>query len=49
MGPLKLFKNCVKILNDYCKGNDKLNEKNKNICKLFCLGYIRAYCYMFTK
>jgi hypothetical protein len=34
-------------LNDYNKGNDKLDGKNKNICKLFCLGYIRAYCYTF--
>ena len=49
MGPLKLFNNCVKILNDYYKGKNQLNDKNKNMCKLFCLGYIRAYCYMFTK
>ena len=32
---------------DYCKGNEKLEGKNKNMCKLFCLGYIRAYCYKF--
>ena len=46
-GPFKLFNKCIKYLNDYNKGNDKLDGKNKNICKLFCLGYIRAYCYTF--
>ena len=44
IGPLKLFSKCVKYLLDYNKGNTKLDGKNKNICKLFCLGYIRAYC-----
>ena len=46
-GPLKLFTKCIKYLIDYNKGNDKLDGKNKNFCKLFCLGYIRAYCYTF--
>jgi hypothetical protein len=32
---------------DYCKSNEKLEGKNKNMCKLFCHGYIRAYCYKF--
>ena len=47
IGPLRLFKKCVKYLLDYCKGSEKLEGKNKNMCKLFCLGYIRAYCYKF--
>ncbi len=47
IGPLKLFSKCVKYLIDYNKGNSKLEGKNKNICKLFCLGYIRAYCSTF--
>jgi len=49
IGPLKLFNKCVKYLLDYKKGNKKLDEKNKNICKLFCLGYIRVYCYKFIE
>ena len=48
MGPLKLFSNCIKYLNDYIKKNNKIDGLNKNISKLFCLGYIRAYCYKFT-
>ena len=47
IGPLKLFNKCVKYLIDYNNGSEKLEGKNKNICKLFCLGYIRAYCYKF--
>ena len=47
IGPLKLFNKCVKYLSDYKKGNNKLDGKNKNICKLFCLGYLRAYCNKF--
>ena len=47
VGPLKLFNKCVKFLIDYNKGNSKLDGKNKNFCKLFCLGYIRAYCNTF--
>ena len=47
IGPLKLFNKCVKYLLDYNKGNTKLDGKNKNICKLFCIGYIRVYCWKF--
>jgi len=47
IGPLKLFNKCVKYLIDYNKDNEKFEGKNKNICKLFCLGYIRAYCNKF--
>ena len=47
-GPLKLFSNCIKYLNDFIKKSNKLDELNKNISKLFCIGYIRAYCYTFT-
>ena len=46
-GPLKLFKESIKMLNNYKKGSRNLEGKNKNICKLFCIGYIRAYCYTF--
>jgi len=47
IGPLKLFNKCVKYLLDYNKEIEKFEGKNKNICKLFCLGYIRAYCNKF--
>ena len=50
MGPLKLFNKCVKYLLDYNKDkekNEKFEGKNKNMCKLFCLGYIRGYCFKF--
>jgi len=46
-GPLKLFKECIQMLNSYKKKSKNLEGKNKNICKLFCIGYIRAYCYTF--
>ena len=46
-GPLKLFNKCIKYLSDYNKRIEKFSGKNKNICKFFCLGYIRAYCYKF--
>ena len=46
-GPLKLFKECVKYLNKYLNEIKKLNNKNKNICKLFCIGYIKSFCYTF--
>lgn len=48
MGPLKLFKDCIKYLNNYNKDSNKLEGKNnKNICKLFCIAYIKIYCYRF--
>ena len=44
IGPLKLFSDCINYLNDYI---NKKYKENKNICKLFCIGYIKAYCYTF--
>ena len=48
-GPLGLFKRCLKLLNSYKE--DKLNneKENKNLALLFCIGYIRAYCYKFIQ
>ena len=48
-GPLKLFKDCASFLNEYRKGDNNNEKKNKNLCKLFCIGYIRAYCYKFIQ
>ena len=47
IGPLKLFKDCLKFLNKLNKESKKYEGKNKNISKLFCIGYIKAYCYTF--
>ena len=49
VGPLKLFQNCIIFLNLYNKGNYNNGNGNKNLCKLFCIGYIRAYCYKFIQ
>ena len=47
-GPLKLFSECVVFLNDL-KNNNDLKGANKNLCKLFSIGYIKSYCYNFIK
>ena len=50
VGPLKIFKDCIKFLNDYNKEiieNQKNEGKNKNLKKLFCIAYIKCYCYTF--
>ena len=52
VGPLKLFKDCIKFLNNYNKENSYKNNsykesKNKNLNKLFCIAYIKTYCYTF--
>ena len=44
--PLKVFKNCIKNLDEYNDKNKNKN-KNKNITKLFCIGFIKAFCYTF--
>ena len=46
--PLKVFKDCIKNLEDYNDKNKNKN-KNKNICKLFCIAYIKTFCYKFIK
>ena len=47
--PLTIFKECNDFLYDFKKNSDKYFKKCKNITILFCLGYIRAYCYLFIK
>ena len=47
--PLTIFLDCSDFLNDFKIDVDKFYGKNANITKLFCLGYIRAYCYTFIK
>ena len=45
LGPLKLFSDCINYLNKF--KNKRFEKRNKNLCKLFCIGYIKAYCYKF--
>ena len=46
-GPLKLFKDCVIFLNLYKKGSFDKEKTNKNLAKLFCIGYIKSYCFKY--
>lgn len=47
--PFTIFQDCVKYLVEYT--NNKLLEKykNKEFCKIFCLGYIKTFCFVFIK
>ena len=47
--PLTIFLDCSDFLNEFKIDVDKFYNKNANITKLFCLGYIRSYCYKFIK
>lgn len=44
--PLNVFKKCIINLDEY---NDKnsTDDKNKNISKLFSIGFIKTFCFMF--
>ena len=50
-GHLYVFKECNKFLSDINKDeiDEELNKKNINITKIFCIGYIKTFCYMFIK
>ena len=45
---LEIFEDCVKFLVKY-NFSDKLGSEIRYIRKLFCIGYIRVYCYTFIK
>ena len=47
--PLDIFKECINFLEDLIEKNKKYEKNNKYITKLFCLGYIRIFCYIFIK
>ena len=49
--PLDVFKECITFLHDYLENPKKLEKENKlkNISMLFCLGYIKAFCFTFIK
>ena len=46
--PLEIFEYCVNFLYIY-NFTDKLDGEIKHIIKLYCIGYIKAYCYTFIK
>ena len=46
--PLEIFEDCVKFLVKY-NFTDKLSAEIKHIRKLFCIGFIKVYCYKFIK
>ena len=45
--PLDVFKDCSTFLFEYKMGKIKGHGKLKNVTKLFCLGYIKSFCYSF--
>ena len=47
--PLDILKECYKVLDYYIFEPKKLDKKLKEICILFCLGYIKTYIHTFIK
>jgi len=49
--PMEVLKDCYKFLQDLIDENkkDEIGKNNKYITKLFCLGYIKTFCYIFIK
>ena len=48
--PLKILKECYELLNSYMFKLEELGSKYlKETCKLFCLGYIKSFLYIFIK
>ena len=45
--PLEVFDECVKLLNNYNNNSNNLKNKNKNVCKLFSIGYIKSFLFTF--
>ena len=47
--PLEVFEECNNFLSDLKEKNIVLQDKNKRVTKLFCISYIKSYCYIFIK
>ena len=46
--PLDVFKKTIEYLKDYLNHKEKIENKNNiNICKLFCIAYIKTFSYIF--
>ena len=46
-GPLDIFKECIKFLIELI--NNKINEGLTYITQLYCIGYIKTFCYTFIQ
>ena len=47
--PLEILKKCITFLEYYYNKSEKIASKLKELCKLFCMGYIKTYCYTFIE
>ena len=47
--PLEIFEECNIFLSELQKSAIKFHEKCYRITKLFCIGYIKSFCYTFIK
>ena len=47
--PLDIFEKCIAFLKDYIKKSKKIEKKLKNVSKIYCIGYIKAFCSTFVK
>ena len=47
--PFTILKDCYQFLNDYINTPGKFDSQKKEICKLYCIGYIKTYIYKFAK
>ena len=45
--PLLILMECIKFLENYISKPEDMENKLKDLCKLFCLSYIKIYCYIF--
>jgi len=41
--PFEVYKSCLEFFNFYISKPDKLASKLKEICKLFCIAYLKTY------
>ena len=44
---LNILQKSIKFLDDY-NNPKKYKDKNKNVCKLFCIGFIKIFCFIFV-
>ena len=44
---LSFFEKCIDYFIIIFTNPDKFNNNKRNICKLFCFGFIKSYCYNF--
>ena len=44
--PLQILKDCIEFLKNYINKPDETNSKTKEFCKIFCLSYIKIYCFI---